>query len=78
MKLILNLHQGELSIVRLSPQTGLPAWLDPPPRLSLSRALKKNSPSSALPILSRRVTPGKARGASLKLRVQSTLPSPGS
>jgi hypothetical protein len=28
MNLTLNLHQGELSIVRLSPQAGLPAWLD--------------------------------------------------
>ena len=28
MNLILNLHPGELSIVRLSPHAGLPAWLD--------------------------------------------------
>jgi len=28
MNLILNLHQRDLSIVRLSPQDGVPAWLD--------------------------------------------------
>jgi hypothetical protein len=28
MNLILNLHQRDLSVVRLSPQDGVPAWLD--------------------------------------------------
>jgi uncharacterized protein len=38
MNLILNLHQGELSIVRLSPHAVLPAWLDlaEPPLVSVT------------------------------------------
>ena len=45
MKLILNLHQGELSIVRLSPQTGLPAWLDitASPLVSITRTANELS-----------------------------------
>ncbi len=38
MNLTLNLHQEELSIVRLSPQAGIPAWLDlaAPPLVSVT------------------------------------------
>jgi hypothetical protein len=38
MNLTLNLHQGELSIVRLSPHAGLPAWLNlaEPPLVSVT------------------------------------------
>jgi hypothetical protein len=45
MNLTLILHQGELSIVRLSPQPGLPAWLDlaAPPLVSVTFAANEVS-----------------------------------
>lgn len=45
MNLTLNLHQAELSIVRLSPQAGFPAWLDlaAPPLVSVTFAANELS-----------------------------------
>jgi hypothetical protein len=49
MNLTLNLHPGELSIVRLSPNAGLPAWLDLTARPLVSVAFTANELSVVCP-----------------------------
>ncbi len=49
MNLTLNLHQGELSIVRLSPQAVLPAWLDLAARPLVSVTFAANELSIVCP-----------------------------